>query len=456
MSHAGSPLLSFTEKIIHLLLFPYENSDPITACPPSILSILPSRPSALISLSHTRIHSFKFSEVPIYWRRLYTDASILEAAYVVKRSVESALLADGSDKGKDDYDEDQPSDWIQDVVKLLDMALIMTGAPGREDVIEDFFSNLQIYLDDESDAGPRPRKKRRIGNGDSSFDMDLTPAPEITKPVVKAPSLTLSQFEKHLPSMKPILVRNALTHWPALHERPWKSPSYLLSRTLGGRRLVPVELGRSYTDEGWGQSIVTFKDFMDRHLLHNTIAIESGSDKDTDTGAETGYLAQHDLFAQIPSLRNDISIPDLCYTDPPPSVKGTPLDKSSSENKKLDGPLLNAWFGPKGTISPLHTDPYHNILCQVVGQKYIRLYSPLESQKLYPKGMEDGNVDMSNTSEVEVEGDANILKESYPLFRDAAYVETVLSEGECLYIPVGWWHYVRSLSTSFSVSFWWN
>ena len=32
----------------------------------------------------------------------------------------------------------------------------------------------------------------------------------------------------------------------------------------------------------------------------------------------------------------------------------------------------------------------------------------------------------------------------------------VLKEGECLYIPVGWWHYVRGLKAGISVSFWWG
>lgn len=35
-------------------------------------------------------------------------------------------------------------------------------------------------------------------------------------------------------------------------------------------------------------------------------------------------------------------------------------------------------------------------------------------------------------------------------------MDCILEEGEMLYIPPKWWHYVRSLTMSFSVSFWWS
>ena len=48
------------------------------------------------------------------------------------------------------------------------------------------------------------------------------------------------------------------------------------------------------------------------------------------------------------------------------------------------------------------------------------------------------------------------FEKRFPLFADAEYVEGVLHAGECLYIPIGWWHFVESLEVSFNVSYWFN
>ena len=348
-------------------------------------------------------------------------------------------------------DEGEEGDWIQHAVRLLDMAVIITGAPRREEMIEELLEALQNYVEEQEDPGPPKKKRRKDDNNErGTFSTAVINHPEIRHPIPTVSNMSLHDFETHLKTAaQPLIIRGALEHWPALHERPWKNPGYILKKTFGGRRLVPVEIGRCYTDAGWGQKIVTVREFMDKYMFRSHV-FSSDESEEGDEGI--AYLAQHDLFAQIPSLRNDISVPDYCYTEPPPPAPGTPL-ASKPAQPRLDEPILNTWFGPAGTVSPLHTDPYHNILCQVVGKKYVRLYAPEESGRVYPRGREAGGVDMSNTSEVDVEG---WDEERWPLFGEAKSVEGVVGEGECLYVPVGWWHYVRALTASWSVSFWWN
>ena len=165
-----------------------------------------------------------------------------------------------------------------------------------------------------------------------------------------------------------------------------------------------------------------------------------------------GYLAQHELFQQIPQLKQDLLVPDYCFLGESDDVK------------------VNAWFGPKGTISDLHFDPDHNLLAQVVGRKYIRLYDPRHSEALYPNEAKlTHNTSQvflcrflymrfellvrmqTGCTQVDVEHPDLAL---FPAFATAPFVECVLDRGELLYIPPTWWHYVRSLSVSFSVSFW--
>ncbi|KAG5566229.1 hypothetical protein RHGRI_001989 [Rhododendron griersonianum] len=134
---------------------------------------------------------------------------------------------------------------------------------------------------------------------------------------------------------------------------------------------------------------------------------------------------------EIEELRKDILIPDYCFT-------------GGGELKSL-----NAWFGPAGTVTPLHQDPHHNILAQVVGRKYVRLYCATLSEELYPYSESM----LKNSSQVDLDSmDVN----KFPKVHDLEFMDCILEEGEMLYIPPKWWHYVRSLTKSLSVSFWWS
>lgn len=50
----------------------------------------------------------------------------------------------------------------------------------------------------------------------------------------------------------------------------------------------------------------------------------------------------------------------------------------------------------------------------------------------------------------------DIDERMFPKVKDLEFVDCILEEGEMLYIPPKCWHYVRSLTTSFSVGFRWS
>ena len=241
----------------------------------------------------------------------------------------------------------------------------------------------------------------------------------------------------------PLIVKESLSEWPAMSK--WQSPEYWHQKTLRGRRAMPVEIGHKYTDERWRIKFMRFRTFGRQFMLSKS------SDHKQDE-ILIAYLAQHNIFDQIPSLQSDIKIPDECYIAIPEGYTDPPNIVGSASQRPTNDVEKNIWMGPAGTISPLHYDPYHNVLCQVVGTKYIRLYSPEETPNLYPR--KEGL--MHNTSQVDVEAPREALDKDFPSFLHAKYMEGYLRAGEMLWLPKGWWHYIRGVETGISVSFWWS
>jgi lysine-specific demethylase 8 len=407
--------------------------DPIQECGPACLVVAKSKPEDVLDLAHQKLHAWPYKSVPACWRRLYEEASLWLAVKALQDQAES--VSKGTAHGVNDQD---PA-WLARIAKTLDIAIQLTGAPGRAQTFEKTFEELSCFVSANFDTIlPTHFSISAPGELETQHPISFHLGP-----------LRFEEFQTHLDQINtPIIMKGAIKHWPARIK--WISPSYWMKRTLGGRRLVPVEVGRQYTDEAWSQRIIPFGEFLSTYILNEA--------------TETGYLAQYDLFAQIPALRSDVQVPDYCYGSPPETV-----NESRNVAQQVDEPLMNIWFGPAGSKTPLHTDPYSNILAQVMGYKYIRLYSPRETVKLYPMGIDDKGVDMSNTSSVDVslarlqglvEADdlrkVQQQREKYPLFDDAEFIEGILGPGEFLYVPQGWWHYVEGLTIGASVSFWWN
>ena len=313
------------------------------------------------------------------------------------------------------------SDLNKDIIKICDIALIM-GAPALDNFCGKLACILSTYIllsksvDDQASC-TKPKRTR----------VDLSTNKELgrSKNVVPLPqeyALPLEDFVNNYKcSNAPVIIKNALMHWPALSEdsnKHW-SVSYLQRRA--GFRTVPIEVGLRYTDDDWTQTLMTINDFIYKH-------IENASQNDK------GYLAQHNLFDQISELNDDFDIPEYCFT-------------GDDESEHI---AINIWFGPSDTVSPLHTDPKHNCLCQVFGRKYVRLYA--EDQGDHLSAFEDGI--LSNTSQIDLEQDEELILKKYPNFSKAKGYECILEQGDILYIPPKCWHFVKSLSVSCSLSFW--
>ncbi|KAG5982114.1 hypothetical protein E4U55_002274 [Claviceps digitariae] len=477
--------------------------------------LLEQRLEDLASVSMSKLYAYRYDQVPYHWRRLYTEALILQTFYTILRD---GAVGGGGWLG---------SAALDAIVEGLDRALITAGGAG---VLGREWIERTVTLLEDLDCRVRTEKQQQQQQQDTQdthhhnqesrprkrTKYQETPHPHwlpTHEPYPRPGPLSgnrscprhggwsLARFERYMNAERPprpVIFTDLVSSWPALTDRPWKSREYLLRRTFGGRRLVPVEVGRSYVDEHWGQELMPFGDFLARYIVggggggdeddaltgHETGSTSASSSSSTSTSTpaakQIGYLAQHDLFHQIPTLRNDVAIPDFCWSTVPgyPTPhEGLHKQQQQQQHAPLDEPLLNAWFGPARTITPLHTDSYHNLLVQVVGTKYVRLYAPW-AEGMRPRGVENG-VDMSNTSAWDVgvlegwdeatgDGDADAEAETEEDAQEDRrrraraqlerneYWECILEEGDTLLIPMGWWHYVRSLSVSFSVSFWWN
>ena len=86
-----------------------------------------------------------------------------------------------------------------------------------------------------------------------------------------------------------------------------------------------------------------------------------------------------------------------------------------------------------GTVTPLHHDNCNIFFCQIVGRKQFRLIPPVSDRLL--------------ASANGFYADPALVREP-----DLGGLEVTLEPGMCLFLPMGWWHEVRSLETSISIS----
>jgi len=345
-----------------------------------------------------RLHSGRWNQVPLVYREAYGTCQIIFAQHHVKAGDEKEAL------------------------KLLDMCLLMGGERSHS-IAHQIISKLPSskHLSSERDSAPnqRPRLKMPRMSALSPTPSDPPRHCGSCQPLQRVSRPSLEQFlTEHMNAQVPVIITDSIAHWPALcdKERSWSDLRYL--KQTAGLRTVPVEIGESYMSDSWSQELMPFSSFVDRFVVgEERSVLEGGSER------PRGYLAQHQLFDQVPELRRDVCVPDFCSllrADERGAEAGGCHDATTASTEAV---ALNAWFGPAGTVSPMHHDPRHNLLAQVVGSKYVCLFDHELSECLYA----ESSGLLGNNSQVNFESpDLG----AFPLFGTAGGFEGVLREGE--------------------------
>jgi hypothetical protein len=213
---------------------------------------------------------------------------------------------------------------------------------------------------------------------------------------------------------RPVVVDGLMQDWPAL--RLW-SPRYLAEEI--GDLEVEITSGRDGDprfEENFSQHVrrIRMAEFVD--------LIEQGGETN-----DYYLVARNQLLArpECARLREQIVSPPG-FLDPQAEVEGH----------------VKLWLGPAGTLTPLHHDATNIFFGQVYGRKHIKLISPYDIGNVYNDRRCFSAVDLDDVD-----------LHQFPRMAGVPVIDAIVEPGQFLFIPVGWWHWVRSLDVSISLSF---
>ena len=163
---------------------------------------------------------------------------------------------------------------------------------------------------------------------------------------------------------------------------------------------------------GRHRSMIRMEDYID-HVLEPT-------------GSNDRYLVANNFFFQTDAGRTLLAelrpLPDFLLPD----------DK---------GDATYLWLGPKGTVTPFHHDVINIFYFQICGRKRFILAPPEEIPFVYNRQGVYSDVNPENPD-----------IGCFPHYGRIHTTTVTLEAGQALFVPVAWWHHVRSLDVSISVS----
>lgn len=220
-------------------------------------------------------------------------------------------------------------------------------------------------------------------------------------------------YEQYYAANRPVILQDLLYKWPAMTS--W-TPAYLRSKV--SEELVEIMANRDSdphyeVNSERHRKLLRFADYVDM--------VYSGR------VTNDYYMVANNGFFRRPgaqALLADFSaFPEY-------------LDPATADRQCF------FWFGPAGTVTPLHHDGCNILVCQVAGQKHFNLIPANQWPFIYTEPGFFSGIDVEQPD-----------LDRRPQFRKATVLEVTLEPGEVLFIPVGWSHQVRTLEPSIMISF---
>jgi hypothetical protein len=235
-----------------------------------------------------------------------------------------------------------------------------------------------------------------------------------TVPRVRAPSAD-EFLDLFYAASRPVVIEGAMAGWPALDR--WTA-DYLAAKV--GAAPIVYQGGRDADPD-----FELYKDRHTRRMAFDRFVAAAAQGAGNDAYV-TAYNSAENRTALAP-LNADLGALDA-YLKPSDLIGG-------------DGMM---WIGPAGTFTPLHFDLTNNLLAQIVGRKRLVLLPPSETAKLANSRHVFSDVhDVTDPAKLE----------RFPEAKDARRFEVEIGPGDLLYIPVGWWHQVRSCDFSVMLTY---
>ena len=222
-------------------------------------------------------------------------------------------------------------------------------------------------------------------------------------------------LERYYAPGRPVILTGETDSWPA---RILWSPAYL-RQTVGAAR-VEYQGGRTQNDR--------FEMYKDVHKREASFAeyIDLISKSDGNDAYITAYNSGRNAQA-LSVLHKDMGF----------------LDKYLTRDSSMAHGMM--WIGPAGTVTSLHHDLTNNFIAQIIGRKRVKMIPAADVAKLY-----NHKHVFSEIADLE---DPSLDDARFPLLAQAHIYDVALNPGEILYVPLGWWHQVKSLDFSVTVTY---